>query len=336
MNAELIRHDTRTDTVRRMPWLCCSLTLDIAGPGKLAFDVQASRSGLLELGHNIPTARWISHANSADRQPVFSPDGKFIVFVSNRDGHMNVWQSALEPGTVNRLTESNATDYDPALSPDGKYLIFSSDRTGHFEIYIANRDGSNPNQVTHDGVDAENATMTPDGQWLVYGSANPQYPGIWKIHPDGSGATQLVHGSGSNPEVSPDGTFALYVMYPERDLAGIRVVRISDGSEVPFRIHTRIWRRNGIALGRARWVPSPNSSIPQAIAFIGQDASGATGVYLQDFVPGRDTSATRKPLRPFDPVAPLETLGVSPDGRRFIVSVADDTTSIMLASHVRQ
>jgi hypothetical protein len=54
---------------------------------------------------------------------------------------------------------------------------------------------------------------------------------------------------------------------------------------------------------------------------------------MQDFVPGRDTSTTRRPLRPFDPIAPLETLGVSRDGTRFVVSVADDTSSILSASH---
>src|SRR4051794_7819822 len=32
-------------------------------------------------------------------------------------------------------------------------------------------------------------------------------------------------------------------------------------------------------------------------------------VPIQDFVPGSDTSATRRPLRPFDPIAPIETLG---------------------------
>ncbi|MFL6463586.1 MAG: hypothetical protein ACJ73N_04165 [Bryobacteraceae bacterium] len=81
-------------------------------------------------------------------------------------------------------------------------------------------------------------------------------------------------------------------------------------------------------------MPSSDGKTTAAIAFIDQDVAGATGVSIQDLIPGRDTAATRKPLRPFDPIAPLETLGVSPDGRRVVVSVADDTSPIMWASHL--
>ena len=113
---ELIEHDTKRDTVRRRPWRCCSLTLDNVGPHGLVFDERATRSGLLELGLSDQTARWISHANSHDRQPVFSPDGKWVVFASNRGGPMNLWQISVETGTVNRLTEDNSVDFDAAIS----------------------------------------------------------------------------------------------------------------------------------------------------------------------------------------------------------------------------
>ena len=133
--------------------------------------------------------------------------------------------------------------------------------------------------------------------------------------------------------MSPDGVYALYLVNPQPDRAEIRIVRISDATNVSGSI--QCWRRkqNGVTLGRARWVPSPDAKTPLSVAFIDQDAAGATGVSIQDFVPGRDTSATRRPLRPFDPISPIETLCVSPDGRRLVVSGADDTSSIMWASH---
>jgi eukaryotic-like serine/threonine-protein kinase len=336
VKAELVAHDIPTDTAQRSPWLCCSLMVDIGGSKKLVFDQQAIRSSLLQLGRDNQRSRWISHANSADRQPVFSPDGKCIAFSSNRDGHMNLWEISLVTGAIKQLTEDDATDYDPAFSSDGRYLIFSSDRSGHFEIYLANRNGTGATQLTHDGFEAENATMTADGQWIVYSSSNPQKSGLWKIRPDGTDAIQIVRGVGYNPEVSPDGRFALYLTDPQPDLVEIHFVRVSDGMEVPGRI--QCWRRKqtSMTLGRARWVSPANTGAAPGVAFIGQDENGATGVYLQDFVPGRDTSQTRRPLRPFDAVAPIETLAVSPDGRTLVVSVADDTSSIMMASNVRE
>ncbi len=334
VNAQLVFHDLRKDLAHTIPWPCCVLTVDLAGPGRVIFDQQSTRSGLLRVSNENGSQLWISRANSSDRQPVFSPDGGTVVFTSNRGGHMNLWQIKLDTGSVSRLTEDNAADEDPAFSHDGMYLIFSSDRSGAFEIYIANRDGSGARQITHDGVDAENGTMTPDGKWLVYASANPDKLGIWKIHPDGSGATPLVKGILSNPEVSPDGMWVAYVTSDQPARAEIRVARVSDGSNVPFRILCHVRRQNNMTIGRARWVAKGPNAPPEAIAFIGQDESGSTGVYVQKFLPGSDTENTRKQLRTFDFRMPVETLGVSPDGKTFMVSVADDTTSVMLASRV--
>jgi len=79
-------------------------------------------------------------------------------------------------------------------------------------------------------------------------------------------------------------------------------------------------------------VPGTDGKTPVGIVFIDQDAAGSTGVSIQDFVPGQNTAATRKQVRRFDPVAPVETLGVSRDGKLLILTITDDTSSIMAAS----
>jgi Tol biopolymer transport system component len=160
VKADLVLLDTKTNTQQTIAWPCCSLSLDTAGSGQVVFDNQATRSGLLEMNNEGGNERWLSWGNSADRQPVYSPDGRRIAFASNRNGKINIWQIALNNGAVTRLTDGLKTDYDPAFSPDGRYLIFSSNRTGHFEIYIANSDGSGTKQVTRDGFNAENGTVT--------------------------------------------------------------------------------------------------------------------------------------------------------------------------------
>lgn len=335
VNGQLILHDVRKDVTRQIPWSCCALTVDAIGPGRVIFDQQSTRTGLLKMGPEKGTERWISRANSCDREPVFSPDDSSVVFTSSRGGAMNLWQVRLDTGAVTRLTEDSAADQDPAFSPDGNHLIFGSDRSGAFEIYMANRDGSGARQITHDGVDAENATMTPDGQWLVYASGNPEKLGLWKVHPDGTGSTRLVNGIVSNPEVSPDGRSIAYIAASTQpDWVEIRVARVSDGSEVPFRIRCHVQKQTNITIGRVRWIAGRPNSSPDDVAFIGQDEKGATGVYIQEFLPGVDTGKTRKKLRSFDFRMPLESLGISHDGKTFMLSVADDMTSVMLASQV--
>ena len=95
----------------------------------------------------------------------------------------------------------------------------------------------------------------------------------------------------------------------------LKVVRLEDGQAEPFEIAVDARRRTTVTLGRARWMPDG-----KAIAFVGQDEAGASGVYAQDFAPGRDTTATRRKLAGFDPDVAAESFGVAPDGSRLVVA----------------
>ena len=83
------------------------------------------------------------------------------------------------------------------------------------------------------------------------------------------------------------------------------------------------------ALGRARWMPNG-----RAVAFVGQDERGVNGVFVQDFVPGRDTTATRRQLGGFDLENSTETLAISPDGKFLTVGGWEQMFNVMIASGV--
>jgi eukaryotic-like serine/threonine-protein kinase len=301
-------------------------TLDVLEPGRLVFDADLSTQSLREFptsrGSGSIAERWITRGRSSDRQPFYSPDGKRIVFASDRGGNLDVWEIALATGALRRLTDDPAEDWDPELSPDGKSLVWSSNRSGHFEIWMSESDGSDPRQVTHDGVDAENPQITPDGRWITYGSMNPQRLGLWKIHPDGSGDTRLVAGPAVHPEISPDGSRVLYHV----PFVAARVVSLADGKPVPFSIELKSLRTGG----RSRWFPDGRS-----IALIGSDANGRTGVFVQEFSPElADTSQTRRPLAGFDPDRETDTFGISPDGSRVVLSQLEVRSDILIAERV--
>jgi hypothetical protein len=59
-----------------------------------------------------------------------------------------------------------------------------------------------------------------------------------------------------------------------------------------------------------------------------------TGVFVQDFVPGRDTTATRRKLAGFDPDYITETFAISPDGTRIVLSLLDLQSNIMIAEGI--
>jgi eukaryotic-like serine/threonine-protein kinase len=309
--------------------------IDVVSRGTVAFDARSSRQNLREVVLGAvagPGGRWLTRGSSIDRQPAYSPDGKWVVFSSNRSGNLDLWAISTESGTVRRVTDDAAEDWDPGFTPDGSKILWSSNRTGAFEIWAAETDGSGSRQVSHDGVDAENPTMTPDG-WVVYTSGGPQ-GGIWKVRLDGTQPTRFLPGANMlTPDVSPDGRWVSYVETTTGARNILRVASVADGKSADFGIDVSVttaatYTATGV-YGRSRWRPDG-----KALYFLGRDESAVNGIFEQDFAPGKDTSSTRKRLAAFEPDLMTETFGVSPDGTRLAVASFDRIFSIMLAENV--
>jgi len=278
-------------------------------------------------GSYLPgTPRTLTTSIGFDRQPVYSPDGKNVLFSSNRAGNIDLWMVERASGQLRQLTDDPAHDWDPAFSPDNKHILWSSNRGGHMEVWISNLDGSGARQVSQDGRDAENPTMTQDGEWIIYASANDEKIGLWKIRTDGSDAVHLHEGTDLIPEVSPDGRYVLFSVIRSLDYV-IKVVDIASGEVVPFEIDLLLTQRNqDVVYGRARWTPDGHG-----IVFVGQDTDGRSGIYVQDFVPGQNTDSTRRPLAGFSNLFSSESLGVAPDGKSLVVSTIFNRQTLQMA-----
>jgi Tol biopolymer transport system component len=328
--ARAFRENVRTLRQHPLFWVGSSgTTLDLLPDGRVVFDSMTGRQNLREYpldGHGPP--RWITHGTVNDRQPVFAPDGEWVVFSSNRSGNLDLWAISTRTDVVRSLTDDPADDWDPGFSPDGRSLLWSSNRSGNLEVWASNPDGTGAHQVTHDGVDAQNPTQTRDGKWIVYSCANRQHQGLWKIHPDGTGAELLARGAAQVPQVSPDGNWAAYLIN-DRTTSILHVIRVEDANDMTFAVLPEPRRKTQIQRGRARWTPDGNR-----ILFTGQDQKGLDGIFIQDFVPGKDTASTRRPLAGFDPEWITESLGLSPDGRRLVLSEAERVFSLMVAEGV--
>ena len=308
---------------------------DVLSPGRLLIAERRHRQNLRELSlgkTGTPAApRLLTQGNSVDRQPTYSPDGKQILFSSNRNANLDLWLLDVATGSLRQFTDDSAQDWDPGFTPDGKQILWDNDRGGHLEVWIANSDGSGARQLTRDGMDAENPTMTANGKWVVYWSGNPGKVGVWKIHPDGTGAQQMLPGSAVSTDVSPDGRYVLYASQEQSNLrCVVRFLEIESGKVDPFTIVVPYTlAAPGVIYGRARWAPDGRS-----IYYIGQNAAGLSGVFQQDFAPGRDTSVTRRQVAGFSPEYVTESLGISPDGSKITISTGDEFATILLAEGV--
>jgi serine/threonine protein kinase len=293
-----------------------SSRIEIAGPGRLIFDLLPQRTNLkyFSSAPGEPLAgRWLTRGNSIDRQPFFSPDGESVVFSSSRSGDVDIWEVSTKTSALRRLTDHPAADWDPFLTRDNQHLLWSSNRSGNFEIWAADRDGSSPRQVSHDGFDAENPVVTADG-WVVYASGQPQHPGLWKVRLDGTDAKLVAAGQVAWPDVSPDGKYALYHTAANALRAAIHIVRLADGSPVEF-------HEEGI---RARF-----SSDGRSIVYIRRQGSD---IVQQDFLSG--PGAPVKVLVPASPDLVTETFGFGPDGKSVVASYSQPSRSLVVADGV--
>jgi Tol biopolymer transport system component len=306
------------------------VAVDLLGGGRLVLGARRFRENLREIPLRPSSGlqeRWLARGEGSDRQPIYSRDGEWIAFSSNRSGNLDIWAVSRTSGAIRRLTDDPAQDSDPGFTPDG-HLVWSSNRSGRFEVWLAHADGSGARQVSHDGVDAENPVTTPDGQWIVYASANPRSRGIMKIRLDGSEPTQVVAGNLIEPEVSPDGQYVAFVADEGSERATLRVARLADGQRV-FEIPLPPWISGAsIDQGRCRWFPDG-----RALAYINREGDNYV-VYSQAFAPGGDGRSGRRRLAALSPDLDAESLAVSPDGASLTVAFREQLFDLMLAEGI--
>jgi Serine/threonine protein kinase len=101
-----------------------------------------------------------------DQQPSVSPNGKYVVFQSNRSGSRNIWRIDADGNNPTQLTSGSYVDESPVCSPDGRFVIFMSVRSGRSAIWKVPIDGGTPVQLTN--RDSQFPLISPDGKVISY------------------------------------------------------------------------------------------------------------------------------------------------------------------------
>jgi len=126
---------------------------------------QKSSVYVVPIGGGVP--RRVTQ-NSPSYWHGWSPDGKTLAFVGQRNGDFDIYTIPFTGGDETRLTTAKGLDDGPEYSPDGKYIYFNSERTGHMRIWRMHADGSTQEQVTFDDFNNWFPHISPDSKWMVF------------------------------------------------------------------------------------------------------------------------------------------------------------------------
>lgn len=163
-----------------------------------------------------------------DIAPQFSPDGKRIVFVSDRTGSREIWVAASDGQNPIQLTNFGGSNTGtPRWSPDGKWIAFDSRPEGNSDIHVISADGGKPRRVTTETSEDVSPSWSRDGKWIYFGSRRSGNWQVWKTPVEGGQAAQVTKNGGYEAFESADGQ---YVYYAKRE-PGIWRIPVEGGEE---------------------------------------------------------------------------------------------------------
>ena len=129
--------------------------------------------------------------------PTWSPDGKQMLFASDRDGAIQLFTVNIKTGGLKRITNLPSIRGRSDWSPDGQFIVTYSGESWHREVYIMNADGSGVRQLTPSGGNSQGPSFSPDGKWVVFTAYFDRYGDdhgceIYIIRTDGTGLRRLT------------------------------------------------------------------------------------------------------------------------------------------------
>jgi len=231
------------------------LSLDVSPDGQtLVFELLGD---LYTLPLSGGDAKRITSGPAFDSQPRYSPDGKTIVFLSDRSGSENIWICDTDGANARTVTKGDKSLYaSPEWTPDGDYIVAS--KTGMplgstYEIWLYHKDGGSGISLTKDDKgpapgppgrgtanNALGAAFGPDARYLWYArhrggfGYNLSFP-QWELaiydRQTGKVFPQTdVYGSAMRPVLSPDGRWLVYATRHDAE-TGLRLRNLASGDE---------------------------------------------------------------------------------------------------------
>ena len=225
---------------------------------------------------NGTDAKPVTDDGALDWNPVWSPDGRYLYFASERGGSMNLWRVALD-----ERTGDVSGSFEPVTTPSGysQHLSFSADGRRLAYVEMTRRvhlqrltfDGAReevvggPSWILQDSRPAKNADVSPDSKLIVFDSIEGLQEDLFLVRADGTGLRRLTDDTFKDraPRWSPDGKQILFfsdrngrydVWRMNPDGSGLEQVSFTEGARGA---QISVWSPDGTRIAVNRQAGAP-------------------------------------------------------------------------------
>ncbi len=195
---------------------------------KIATDINAANDDVWLYQISRGTLTRVTFAGGNNNFPLWSPDGKYIVYNAEKGKAPNIFRRPWDgSGAEERLTSDPSTQTPLSFTPDGKMLSFEQNG----DIWILPLEGDRkPFPFIHSPANEGNGTFSPDGRWMAYTSNESGKNEIYvTAFPKREGNWQISNGGGTTPIWSRDGKELFFV-----NSSSLMVVNVSPGPTFDF------------------------------------------------------------------------------------------------------
>lgn len=216
------------------------LSLDVSPDGTtIIFDMMGD---LYTIPMQGGKATKITEGMAYDVHPRYSPDGKSIVFISDKSGSDNIWTMELASKETKQITKDSDQNYFSAdWSPDGEYIVGARGRR-NIKLHLYHKDGGGGVQLIDkpENLKAIDPEFSPDGKLIYfsqrsrawnYNAQLPQYQlGTYDMEDGELSTITSRYGSAFTPTLSPNGKWLVFGSRFETE-TGLVLRNLENGDE---------------------------------------------------------------------------------------------------------
>ncbi len=216
---------------------------------KVTTDVNAANDDIWVYHITRGTLTRLTFAGGNNDLPIWSPDGKYVVYSAEKGKSPNIFRKAWDGSSAEeRLTNDPSAQTPTSFTPDGKMLSF--EQNGDIWILPMEGDRKPWHFVQSPAIEGE-GNFSPDGRWMAYTSNESGKNEVYVVaFPKREGKWQISVGGGAGPIWSRNGKELFYV-----NGSSLMVVNVTSGSAFDFSVPRKLCE---IPLSTTVWDITPD------------------------------------------------------------------------------